>query len=83
MLCIGDDKSDEDMFESISNAASSSSFAAAPEVFACTVGQKPSKARYYLDDTVEVMTLLRRLASASGSKPQTRPEARVSFDKST
>ncbi|KAK4782277.1 hypothetical protein SAY86_016379 [Trapa natans] len=70
VLCIGDDKSDEGMFESISNIASTPSFAsAAPEVFACTVGQKPSKARYYLDDTSEVMTLLRRLASASGSKP--------------
>ncbi|KAK4768101.1 hypothetical protein SAY87_003242 [Trapa incisa] len=72
VLCIGDDKSDEDMFESISNIASTPSFAAAaapPEVFACTVGQKPSKARYYLDDTSEVMTLLRSLAPASGSKP--------------
>lgn len=81
VLCIGDDRSDEDMFESISNVASSSSLATAPEVFACTVGQKPSKARYYLDDTAEVMTLLQSLASASGSKPQHRPDALVSFDR--
>ncbi|OWM65384.1 hypothetical protein CDL15_Pgr008974 [Punica granatum] len=82
MLCIGDDRSDEDMFESLMNVASSSSIVAAPEVFACTVGQKPSKARYYLDDTVEVVTLLRSLASASGSnKPRSRSESVVSFDK--
>ncbi|KAK4795465.1 hypothetical protein SAY86_013459 [Trapa natans] len=80
VLCIGDDRSDEDMFESISNVASNSSLAAAPEIFSCTVGQKPSKARYYLDDTVEVMTLLQSL-SASGSKPQHRPDALVYFDK--
>lgn len=84
VLCIGDDRSDEDMFESILNVASSSSLAAAsPEVFACTVGQKPSKARYYLDDTSEVMTLLRSLASASGSKPQNRLEILVSSDNTT
>lgn len=70
VLCIGDDRSDEDMFESIltkpysANATSSSS---APEIFACTVGQKPSKARYYLDDTVDVMMLLQGLGTASGS----------------
>lgn len=77
VLCIGDDRSDEDMFESLSDVASSSSLAAAappPEVFACTVGQKPSRARYYLDNTTEVMTLLRSLASASGSKPQNRSD---------
>lgn len=83
VLCIGDDRSDEDMFESILNIASSSSPTTAPEVFACTVGQKPSKARYYLDDTVEVMTLLRSLASASGSKPRERSDILVSFDRTT
>ncbi|CAN1165590.1 Probable alpha,alpha-trehalose-phosphate synthase [UDP-forming] 11 [Linum perenne] len=66
LLCIGDDRSDEDMFESIAskveNPYSPSSIS---EVFACTVGQKPSMARYYLDDTVEVIKLLQGLATAS------------------
>jgi trehalose 6-phosphate synthase/phosphatase len=35
------------------------------EVFTCTVGQKPSKAKYYLDDTIEVIKILQGLASAS------------------
>ena len=65
VLCIGDDRSDEDMFESISNTAYRSSLPVSPEIFACTVGQKPSKARYYLDDTVDVLTLLQGLAAAS------------------
>ena len=65
VLCIGDDRSDEDMFESISKTAYRSSLPVSPEIFSCTVGQKPSKARYYLDDTVDVLTLLQGLAAAS------------------
>lgn len=65
VMCIGDDRSDEDMFESISSTAYCPSLPAAPEIFACTVGQKPSKARYYLDDTVDVLKLLHGLSSAS------------------
>jgi len=62
VLCIGDDRSDEDMFESIATTISCSHIA---EVFACTVGQKPSKAKYYLDDIMEVIKLLQGLAAAS------------------
>ncbi|CAA3017257.1 alpha,alpha-trehalose-phosphate synthase [UDP-forming] 5, partial [Olea europaea subsp. europaea] len=35
------------------------------EVFACTVGQKPSKAKYYLEDTLEILRMLQDLADAS------------------
>ncbi|RWW54648.1 hypothetical protein BHE74_00038765 [Ensete ventricosum] len=63
VMCIGDDRSDEDMFESINNTASSNLFTSVPEVFACTVGQKPSKAKYYVEDTSEV------LSSASVASP--------------
>ncbi|KAG8638823.1 hypothetical protein MANES_14G067800v8 [Manihot esculenta] len=80
VMCIGDDRSDEDMFESISRTASSLSFCSAPEIFACTVGQKPSKARYYLDDTVDVLALLQGLANASSSKLRVSTEVQVSFD---
>lgn len=69
VMCIGDDRSDEDMFESISNASYSSQLPVAPEMFACTVGQKPSKARYYLDNTVDVMAVLEALADVSHSGP--------------
>jgi len=62
VLCVGDDRSDEDMFESIELLMND---APSAEVFACTVGQKPSKAKYYLDDTVEVTKMLQGLASAS------------------
>lgn len=65
VMCIGDDRSDEDMFESILRIASDSSLPAAPEIFASTVGQKPSKAKYYLDDTSDVLTLLQGLAASS------------------
>lgn len=65
VLCIGDDRSDEDMFEVISSAISGSSLTPAAEIFACTVGRKPSKAKYYLDDTAEIVRLMQGLASVS------------------
>ncbi|KAL8129698.1 hypothetical protein V2J09_018853 [Rumex salicifolius] len=65
MLCIGDDRSDEDMFESIARWVSNPSLPAIAEVFACTVGQKPSMAKYYLDDTTQVVNLLQGVAKAA------------------
>nr|AXH37644.1 trehalose-6-phosphate synthase [Moringa oleifera] len=65
LLCIGDDRSDEDMFENIAGSVANPSLPAIGEVFACTVGQKPSMAKYYLDDTVEVIKLLEGLARAA------------------
>lgn len=63
VLCIGNDKSDEDMFGSMPTGDS---------VFACTVGQKPSKAPYYVNDPDDVLSLLERLSSPeepSSQKP--------------
>ncbi|KAI3818838.1 hypothetical protein L1987_12659 [Smallanthus sonchifolius] len=67
VLCIGDDRSDEDMFEIIGNAISRNMLSVNTNVFACTVGQKPSKAKYYLDDTAEVILMLENLAEATDS----------------
>ncbi|KAF8378311.1 hypothetical protein HHK36_029650 [Tetracentron sinense] len=80
VMCIGDDRSDEDMFESISSVISRPSLPAGPEIFACTVGQKPSKAKYYLDDTVDVVKLLQGLATASNPKPCYSSQIQVSFE---
>ncbi|KAH7443383.1 hypothetical protein KP509_02G031900 [Ceratopteris richardii] len=65
VLCIGDDRSDEDMFESIATAMEGFPQAPLAEVFACTVGQKPSKAKYYVEDTVEVLKMLQELSTPS------------------
>eukprot|EP00899_Mesostigma_viride_P018344 jgi/Mesvir1/26510/Mv16167-RA.2 len=51
VLCIGDDRSDEDMFQQVEALSGSQAHV---EVFACTVGPKPSKAKFYLNDTAEV-----------------------------
>jgi trehalose 6-phosphate synthase/phosphatase len=74
VLCIGDDRSDEDMFEIIGDAMNSGVLSSNTSVFACTVGQKPSKAKYYLDDTVEVINMLEALADASDPSPSPRVE---------
>lgn len=79
VLCIGDDRSDEDMFESILSSMNNPSLPAISEIFACTVGEKPSKAKYYLDDTVDVIKMLQGLANASWQPP--RPsQCQVSFE---
>ncbi|CAL9102494.1 unnamed protein product [Musa acuminata var. zebrina] len=65
VLCIGDDRSDEDMFEVIMSAMAGPNLSPVAEVFACTVGQKPSKAKYFLEDTTEIVRMLQGLATAS------------------
>ncbi|XWS70904.1 hypothetical protein CRYUN_Cryun03dG0090200 [Craigia yunnanensis] len=65
LLCVGDDRSDEDMFESIARSSANPTLPTIAEIFACTVGQKPSMAKYYVDDIVEVIGLLRGIAEAS------------------
>lgn len=69
VLCIGDDRSDEDMFEIFGNSMQKKVLSPNPSVFACTVGQKPSKATYYLDDTAEVTNMLESLSEAFESLP--------------
>lgn len=65
VLCIGDDRSDEDMFEVITGAVDGPSMSPSADVFACTVSRKPSKAKYYLDDAAEIVRLMQVLASVS------------------
>ncbi|PHU10961.1 putative alpha,alpha-trehalose-phosphate synthase [UDP-forming] 10 [Capsicum chinense] len=67
VLCVGDDRSDEDMFESIASSLDNKSLSDHTEVFACTVGQKPSMAKYYLDDPSEVIKMLQGLSTASAA----------------
>lgn len=43
-------------------------------VFACTVGQKPSKAPFYVNDPADVLAALNKLGEASGT-PAAPPTA--------
>ncbi|XP_006644707.1 probable alpha,alpha-trehalose-phosphate synthase [UDP-forming] 7 [Oryza brachyantha] len=70
VLCIGDDRSDEDMFENIAGTIKKGMVAPNTSLFACTVGQKPSKAKFYLDDTFDVVTMLSALADATEAEPE-------------
>ncbi|KAK9051637.1 hypothetical protein SSX86_028265 [Deinandra increscens subsp. villosa] len=65
VLCVGDDRSDEDMFVMIGDAIKAGVILNNKSVFASTVGQKPSRAEYYLDDTVEVINMLENLGDIS------------------
>jgi trehalose 6-phosphate synthase/phosphatase len=75
VLCIGDDRSDEDMFEQISDIMRRSMVDPQTSLYACTVGQKPSKAVYYLDDANDVLNMLEALADASEEAGSGSPEA--------
>ena len=86
VLCIGDDRSDEDMFELIMRARTGPTLSPVAEVFACTVGQKPSKAKYYVEDRTAILRMLQGLANASeqaAKSPKTAPQAshRVIIDR--
>lgn len=81
VLCIGDDRSDEDMFEKIACSIANPSSPAIAEVFACTVGQKPSMAKYYLDDTDDVIKMLQGLSAATVQLPKS-PNFHASFEAS-
>lgn len=52
VLCIGNDRSDEEMFHAMPEG---------PRTFACTVGQKPSKAPFYVNDPSDVVATLGKL----------------------
>ena len=62
VLCLGDDKSDEEMFSAILETER-----AGLAVFACTVGQKPSQARFYVNDDKAVISLLSQLGEAAAA----------------
>ncbi|MCH97361.1 putative alphaalpha-trehalose-phosphate synthase, partial [Trifolium medium] len=80
VMCIGDDRSDEDMFESILSTVSCPSLPAAPDIFACTVGRKPSKAKYFLDDPSDVVRMLQGLAASSiPTKPRHLAQFQCNF----
>ncbi|KAL4451713.1 hypothetical protein ABPG75_007375 [Micractinium tetrahymenae] len=76
VLCIGNDRSDEDMFTAMENMQFSPHMPA--EVYACTVGQKPSKAPFYVNDPADVLSTLNKLAEAPAA-PAPAHSPSVSF----
>ena len=67
VLCVGDDRSDEAMFASMEHAAFSPHVVA--DVFACTVGQKPSRAPFYVNEPADVAAALALLAGTPPTAP--------------
>ena len=68
IFAVGDDVSDEEMFKVIKAIRKEHSLTAEKRFltcFTCTVGKKPSLARYYLNDALEVSSLLDMLKDCS------------------
>ncbi|RWW64840.1 hypothetical protein BHE74_00027890 [Ensete ventricosum] len=66
VLCVGDDSSDDEMFELFASEKHKDVVAASATVFTCNVGRKPSRARYFLANMDEVKGLLVALRNAVG-----------------
>lgn len=79
VLCVGDDSSDEDMFEALTNCTNNPEIPKIIELFACTVGNKPSMAKYYLEDTTDVLKMLRSLADVGQPRPGSS-QSYISFE---
>ena len=62
ILCIGDDRSDESMFEKLL-------LSPAPNVFTSTVGRKRTLAKYFISDVDHVSALLASLAGGQQPSP--------------
>jgi trehalose 6-phosphate synthase/phosphatase len=75
ILCVGDDRSDEDMFEKIADIMQKSIVDSQTLLYASTVGQKPSKARYYLDDATDILNMLEALADVGSPETEEEPSA--------
>jgi len=71
VVCIGDDRSDEDMFVGLESGNAATMIAENCKVFSTTVGQKPSRAPYYVNDAFEVEELLHAVVSLH-AKPMKR-----------
>eukprot|EP00742_Colponemidia_sp_Colp-10_P008648 GILJ01009382.1.p1 GENE.GILJ01009382.1~~GILJ01009382.1.p1 ORF type:complete len:1037 (-),score=136.84 GILJ01009382.1:160-3270(-) len=83
VLCIGDDRSDEDMFSALNSripkvgTGSSSSLHSLSSmqnvpIYTTTVGKKPSHAHYFLNDMEEVLMVLEALRNQSTKASRTR-----------
>ncbi|TYZ65640.1 hypothetical protein PybrP1_000591 [[Pythium] brassicae (nom. inval.)] len=59
VLCVGDDSSDEFMFQYLEDTRSR------PKLFTVTVGKKPSAAKYYVNDVDQVKEILHSLTKLS------------------
>jgi trehalose 6-phosphate synthase/phosphatase len=79
VLCIGDDRSDEDMFQGLETMAATYG-APSCTVYSATVGQKPSLAPYYVNDQGEVLELLRAMVSSKQKPLKTRSYSMPCFD---
>uniref|UniRef100_A0AAV1VA43 Uncharacterized protein n=1 Tax=Peronospora matthiolae TaxID=2874970 RepID=A0AAV1VA43_9STRA len=60
VLCIGDDVADELMFDEVAKMVIRDELPR-DKVFTCTVGQKPSRAEFFIDDYTDVIALLKSL----------------------
>lgn len=65
VLCVGDDRADEDMFQLINEMQKSNTYGV-KWFWTCTVGSKSSGAQYFMTGVVEVLNVLSALGGMNG-----------------
>ncbi|RRT61589.1 hypothetical protein B296_00024657 [Ensete ventricosum] len=73
VLCIGDDDSDQDMFEFFATDKHKDVVAPRATVITCSVAKKTRKAKYYLENMDTVKSLLLSLAERARSPSRSDP----------
>ncbi|RLN20906.1 hypothetical protein BBJ28_00011457, partial [Nothophytophthora sp. Chile5] len=73
VLCIGDDVADELMFDQLDSMVTAGELPK-DKVYTCTVGQKPSKAEFFVDDYTDVIALLKTLKVVATKVPSKKSE---------
>ncbi|KAF9205719.1 hypothetical protein BGZ49_003654 [Haplosporangium sp. Z 27] len=71
VLCVGDDRSDEDMFQYVNGIELAGSESEKHRIVTCTVGSKSSKAHWFVPGVSTVLQGLQLMAESNNStKPQ-------------
>ncbi|KAF9356901.1 hypothetical protein BGX26_004576 [Mortierella sp. AD094] len=74
VLCVGDDRSDEDMFQYVNGLELASSESKKHRIVTCTVGSKSSEAHWFVPGVSSVLQGLQLMVDSDGS---TEPAAKV------
>ncbi len=61
VVCVGDDRSDEQMFAALDKLSAGRP---SMQLYTCTVGQKPSQAMFYVNESTDVVALLEALGKS-------------------
>jgi trehalose 6-phosphate synthase/phosphatase len=80
IFALGDDTSDEEMFQYLNSVHNQlTSFKENIQVFPCTIGRRPSSAKFYLNEINEVLESLECLVQANNMIKESKLKKKYSY----